>query len=174
MKPRRDAPQGARVARVRVRWGPFGCLTAPLLAAIPIAVVCGNCGLHAAEVSNADVVVDAIARAAVHPTVVEVLGTPQTVHTWVARDMDLSWSAGGTSLATPFPRPGATRKRVGLLTTIDGPKGSAYLDVSGTQDLTDGAWRDVRMLVSGTDLGDVASFSVDLTRPDDPGTVVRR
>jgi hypothetical protein len=142
-----------------------------------LAVSCGPGALsvwgYYTHVSRSPLVDRAIAAAEAHPTVREVLGAPLTVHTLVTRDQDLSYSSGGTSYATPFWRPGVTRRRISMITTIDGPRGSAWFTVSGTEDLTDGSWRDVRMTVDGADLGEVRSFAVDLARPEDPGTVVR-
>lgn len=154
-----------------------GRLGTAIILAVLVAVACGPVSFGAwsmfTQVSRSPLVADAISRAEAHPTVRQVLGEPLSVSTIVTRDSDLSYSAGGTSLSTPFWRPGAIRKRISLLTTIAGPKGNAYFSVSGTEDLRTGEWRDVRMEVSGSDLDDIRSFSVDLTKPDEPGSVVR-
>lgn len=125
------------------------------------------------QVSNAPIVLQAIERTEAHPTIRELLGSPVTVSTIVTKSQNLSYSSGGTSNATWFWRPGVTLKRISMLTTTQGPKGSAWFAVTGTEDLTTGQWRDVRMEVYGSNLGDVRSFHVDLTHPELPGDIVR-
>jgi hypothetical protein len=158
------------------RWEASRLVTVLVLLAL-IIVACGPISIgvwsYYTQVYASPLVLQAVERAEAHPTVREVLGHPVTVSTLVTRGQDLSYSSGGTSMSTGFWRPGVTRKRISMQTTIAGPKGSAWFSVTGTEDLLTHEWRDVRMEVYGGDIGDVKSFQVDLTAPDQPGTVNR-
>jgi hypothetical protein len=108
--------------------------------------------LHHRELNGSELVVEAVRRAQEHPELRAQLGEPLEVSLIVTRGSDLYWLAGGTSRSRPFPIGGVRTKHISLLTTIAGPRGEAFFQVSGTQEVASGSWTSRRASVYGGDL----------------------